>query len=48
MLLCGLAAGWQQQLQGVQFFTHTLWAAWIASFLIYLLHNLLRPEDALA
>ncbi|WP_219119109.1 acid phosphatase [Janthinobacterium sp. UMAB-56] len=48
VLLCGLAAGWQQQLQGAQFFTHTLWSAWIASFLIYLLHNLLRPEDALA
>ncbi|MGK5038694.1 phosphatase PAP2 family protein [Janthinobacterium sp. LB3P118] len=48
MLLCGLAAGWQQQLQGTQFFTHTLWSAWIASFLIYLLHNLLRAEDALA
>ncbi|MGK5076666.1 phosphatase PAP2 family protein [Janthinobacterium sp. ZB1P44] len=48
MLLCGLAAGWQQQLQGTQFFTHTLWSAWIASFLIYLLHNLFRAEDALA
>ena len=48
ILLCGLAAGWQQQLQGMQFFTHTLWSAWIASFLIYLLHNLLRQEDALA
>jgi membrane-associated PAP2 superfamily phosphatase len=48
MLLCGLAAGWQQQLQGTQFFTHTLWSAWIASFLIYLLYNLLRAEDALA
>lgn len=48
MLLCGLAAGWQQQLQGTQFFTHTLWSAWIAAFLIYLLHNLFRAEDALA
>lgn len=48
MLLCGLVAGWQQQLQGTQFFTHTLWSAWIASFLIYLLHNLFRAEDALA
>lgn len=48
MLLCGLAAGWQQQLQGAQFFTHTLWSAWIAAFLIYLLHNLFRTEDALA
>lgn len=48
MLLCGLAAGWQQQLQGTQFFTHTLWSAWIASFLIYLLHNVFRAEDALA
>lgn len=48
MLLCGLAAGWQQQLQGTQFFTHTLWSAWIAAFLIYLLHHLFRAEDALA
>jgi membrane-associated PAP2 superfamily phosphatase len=48
MLLCGLAAGWQQQLQGTQFFTHTLWSAWIAAFLIYLLHNFFRTEDALA
>ncbi|WP_035822888.1 hypothetical protein [Janthinobacterium sp. RA13] len=48
ILLCGLVAGWQQQLQGTQFFTHTLWSAWIASFLIYLLHKLLRAEDALA
>lgn len=48
MLLCGLAVSWQQQLQGMQFFTHTLWSAWIASFLIYLLHHLFRTEDALA
>ncbi|WP_402719693.1 acid phosphatase [Janthinobacterium rivuli] len=48
ILLCGLAAGWQKQLQGTQFFTHTLWSAWIASFLIYLLHKLLLAEDALA
>lgn len=48
MLLCGLAVGWQQQLQGTQFFTHTLWSAWIASFLIYLMHNMFRGEDALA
>ena len=48
MLLCGLASGWQQQLQGAQFFTHTLWSAWIAAFLIHLLHNLFRTEDALA
>lgn len=48
MLLCGLAAGWQQQLQGTQFFTHTLWSAWIAAFLIYLLQHLFRAEDALA
>ena len=48
MLLCGLALSWQQQLHGTQFFTHTLWSAWIASFLIYLLHHLFRTEDALA
>ena len=48
MLLCGLALSWQQQLHGTQFFTHTLWSVWIASFLIYLLHHLFRTEDALA
>ncbi len=48
MLLCGLFFGWQQQMQGMQFFSHTLWSAWIASFLIYLLHNMLKADDALA
>ena len=48
MLLCGLAAGWQQQLQGAQFFTHTLWSAWIASYLVYLLYRVLKSDDALA
>lgn len=48
MLLCGLGFGWLQQLQGAQFLTHTLWSAWIASFLIYLLYQLLQADDALA
>ncbi|WP_071321654.1 hypothetical protein [Janthinobacterium sp. 1_2014MBL_MicDiv] len=48
MLLCGLMFAWMQQLQGTQFFSHTLWSAWIASFLVYLLYNLLKAEDALA
>lgn len=48
ILLCGLAIGWQQQLQGAQFLTHTLWSAWIAAFLVYLLYQLLKAEDALA
>jgi membrane-associated PAP2 superfamily phosphatase len=48
ILLSGLGFGWLQQLQGAQFFTHILWSAWIASFLIYLLYQLLRADDALA
>ena len=48
MLLCGLGLGWLQQLQGAQFLTHTLWSAWIASFLVYLLYQLLKADDALA
>lgn len=48
VLLCGLAFGWMQQLQGRQFFSHTLWSAWIASFLVYLLYSMLKADDALA
>lgn len=48
MLLCGLGLGWLQQMQGAQFFTHTLWSAWIAAFLVYLLYQLLKADDALA
>ncbi|MGK5081608.1 phosphatase PAP2 family protein [Janthinobacterium sp. HLX7-2] len=48
MLLCGLGVGWLQQMQGAQFFTHTLWSAWIASFFVYLLYQLLKADDALA
>ncbi|MGK5071279.1 phosphatase PAP2 family protein [Janthinobacterium sp. RT4P48] len=47
-LLCGLAVGWQQQMQGTQFFSHTLWSAWIAAFLIYLLYGMCKADDALA
>lgn len=48
MLLCGLAMGWQQQMQGTQFFSHTLWSAWIAAFLIYVLYGMCKADDALA
>lgn len=48
LLLCGMVLGWLQQMQGAQFFTHTLWSAWIAAFLVYLLYQLLKAEDALA
>ena len=48
MLLGGLALGWLQQMQGAQFLTHTLWSAWIAAFLVYLLYQLLKADDALA
>lgn len=48
MLVCGLALGWLQQLHGAQFLTHTLWSAWVAAFLVYLLYQLLKAEDALA
>ncbi|MBE3028570.1 hypothetical protein [Janthinobacterium sp. GW458P] len=48
MLLCCLAASYLQQLQGTQFFSHALWSAWIAAFLIYLLYSMFKADDALA
>lgn len=48
MLLAGLAAGWSQQWQGAQFFSHTLWSAWIATFLVYLLYGCCKADHALA
>lgn len=41
-LIPGLALGWIQQVRGAHFLTHTLWSAWIASFLILLLVRLVR------
>lgn len=48
VLLCGLAVGsWQQGLANPSF-TPVLWSAWIASYLLYLLYRVLKPDDALA
>lgn len=45
LLICGLLLGYMLQLQGKQFFTQTLWSAWIASYLVYLLYQFFRPGD---
>jgi membrane-associated PAP2 superfamily phosphatase len=37
----GLLLGWEQQLRGAHFLTHTLWSAWIAALIILLLCRLL-------
>ncbi|OBV41682.1 hypothetical protein [Janthinobacterium psychrotolerans] len=48
VLLCGLGMGaWQQGLANPSF-TPVLWSAWIASYLVYLLYRVFKPEDALA
>lgn len=38
MLLFGLGVGWIQQLRGAHFLTHTLWSAWIACALVYVIY----------
>lgn len=43
ILLCGLATG-----VAISSFNQTLWSAWIAAYLVYLLHHIVKPEDALA
>lgn len=43
ILLCGLAVGLT-----ISSLTHTLWSAWIAAYLVYLLYHIVKPEDALA
>ncbi len=45
-LLPGLMLGWVQQLRGAHFLTHTLWSAWIASFLILILARLILSKGA--
>lgn len=41
ILLCGLAIN-------ISSFGHALWSAWIAAYLVYLLYNIVKPDDALA
>ena len=41
ILLCGLAIS-------ISSFSHALWSAWIAAYLVYLLYHIVKPEDALA
>lgn len=37
MLALGMAVGWLQQMRGAHFFTHTLWSAWIACSVHFIL-----------
>ena len=37
MLAVGMAVGWLQQMRGAHFFTHTLWSAWIACTVLFVL-----------
>lgn len=43
IVLCGLATG-----VAISSFDQGLWSAWIASYLVYLLYHIVKPEDALA
>ncbi len=36
-LILGIAVGWLQQLRGAHFLTHTLWSAWIALLIVFLI-----------
>lgn len=36
-LFVGIGVGWMQQLRGAHFLTHTLWSAWIALFIVFLI-----------
>ncbi len=36
-LFFGIGVGWLQQLRGAHFFTHTLWSAWIAMLIVFLI-----------
>lgn len=40
MLMFGLAVGWVQQLRGAHFLTHTLWSAWIACAMVFVIYAL--------
>lgn len=46
LFFCGLLAACVKQMQGVQFFSQTLWSAWIASYLVYFLYHLFTPDQA--
>lgn len=48
-LLLGIGVGWMQQLRGAHFLTHTLWSAWIALMLVFLITTCLDrwPRRAL-
>lgn len=37
LLSFGIGVGWMQQLRGAHFFTHTLWSAWIALLIVFLI-----------
>ena len=37
LLFVGVGVGWMQQLRGAHFLTHTLWSAWIALVLFFLI-----------
>jgi membrane-associated PAP2 superfamily phosphatase len=47
LLTPGLALGWVQQMRGAHFLTHTLWSAWIAGFIIFLLARLILVRRTL-
>lgn len=36
LLMLGIGVGWLQQLRGAHFLTHTLWSAWIALLIVFL------------
>ncbi len=37
LLSLGIGVGWMQQLRGAHFLTHTLWSAWIALLIVFLI-----------
>lgn len=50
LLFMGIGVGWMQQLRGAHFFTHTLWSAWIALLIVFLITTCLDrwPKRELA
>lgn len=45
-LAFGGAVGWMQQLRGAHFLTHTLWSAWIACAIVFVLVLVLQWQPA--
>ena len=41
LLMLGIGVGWLQQLRGAHFLTHTLWSAWIALLIVFLISTCL-------